>query len=350
MYLWLIEALMGVCLLVGVQYGLKKIILNYRKKSHAHDWRGKLDQIAYRPLSILLWIVGLVYVVDVIGNHFGFVKAAGYMMELRRAATVASFAWLFFRWKSEFQQSFLADKAKKVDAGTVLAIGRLSTIAILILSGLIILQIFGLNIAPLLAFGSIGAASLGFAGKDVIANFCSGLMLNITRPFVVGDQILLPEKDLEGFIEEIGWFRTSIRDKEKRAVYLPNNYFSTQLVVNISRMTHRHFKQSIKIPFVKVGEIESLSEKIREILKAHPKVDSGAAIYVHLDSFGDSAAEFEIEAYSTEIDQDGFYRVQQEILLLIFRELEKSAIELAIPEVKLHSRRAFFELQELDKR
>ena len=81
------------------------------------------------------------------------------------------------------------------------------------------------HIAPLLAFGSIGAASLGFAGKDVIANFCSGLMLHITRPFVIGDEIMLPEKNLEGNIEEIGWFKTSIRDKEKRAVYLPNNFF-----------------------------------------------------------------------------------------------------------------------------
>jgi small-conductance mechanosensitive channel len=77
-------------------------------------------------------------------------------------------------------------------------VGKLATVAVGVLSGLIILQIFGVNIAPLLAFGSIGAASIGFAGKDVMANFCSGIMLHITRPFIIGDQIYLPEKNLEG--------------------------------------------------------------------------------------------------------------------------------------------------------
>lgn len=352
MHLWLIEAIAGICALIGIQYGIKKFILHCRKSStsHPHDWREKLDHIAYLPLSILIWVVGAVYVVDIVGPRLGFSTAIVYLNTLRKAAVVACLAWLFFRWKNEFQRSVLLTKTKKVDAGIVQVVGRLSTISILILAGLVILQIFDVNIAPLLAFGSIGAASIGFAGKDVIANFCSGIMLNITRPFIVGDQILLPEKNLEGFIEEIGWFRTSIRDKEKRAVYLPNNFFSTQLVINISRMTHRHLKQKIRIPFKNIDAIENLTGRIKEILNLHHRIDSSLPIHAHLYLFGDSFAEIEIEAYCIEISQDGFYKIEQEILLLIYRELEKSGVELAVPEVRLrNSGSALFELQQLDK-
>jgi MscS family membrane protein len=253
-----------------------------------------------------------------------------------KATIVICLAWLFFRWKNKFQQSLLSTKAKKVDAGMVQVLNRLSTIAVLILAGLVILQIFDVNIAPLLAFGSIGAASIGFAGKDVIANFCSGIMLNITRPFIVGDQIFLPEKNLEGYIEEIGWFRTSLRDKQKRPVYLPNNFFSTQLVVNISRMTHRHLKQHIRIPFKNMDAIQDLTKSVKKILTSHHQIDKDLPMHAFLGLFGDSFAEIEIEAYCAPIDQDGFNMVQQEVLLLIHQELEKSGIEFAIPEVRLH--------------
>ena len=352
MYLWIVEVIIGVCALIGLQYGAKKIILYHRHKEglHAHDWRVKLDQIAYLPLAVLLWIVGAAYVLEIVGTQLDFPIALEYLSIFRKAAAIVCLMWLFFRWKNEYQMSLLAQKEKKVDVGMVQAIGRLSTVAVIVLTGLILLQAFGLNIAPLLAFGSVGAAALGFAGKDVIANFWSGLMLNLTQPFIVGDQILLPEKNLNGIIEEIGWFRTLIRDTEKRAVYLPNSYFSTQVLINVSRMTHRHFKQRIRIPFEKVEQVDEVAEKVRQIFASHPKIDKKVAFYVHLDQFGESFAEIEIEAYSTELDQDRFYRVQQELLLQVFRSLREQGVELSIPELALRGGRGLFELQELNKR
>ena len=127
----------------------------------------------------------------------------GYLGALRKTAVIACAAWFFFRWKNEIEESLLADPTKKVDITTVRMVGRLVSLGLGVITGLVIMQLFGVNTAPLLAFGSIGAASIGFAGKDVMANFCSGIMLQITRPFVRGDLIFLPEKHLEGHIEDI---------------------------------------------------------------------------------------------------------------------------------------------------
>ncbi len=329
-YLWLIKSLFGIGVLVALQYGLKRVLSRTEKKNK-EGWKARVSKIFRLPLTVLIWILGAVYLLDIGGVQIGFTFADSYLHAFRKAAMVATIAWIFYRWKHEVEVSFLAHPTKKVDFTTVQMVSRLATLAVGILSGLVILQIFGVNIAPLLAFGSIGAASLGFAGKDVMANFCSGIMLHITRPFIIGDQIYLPEKNLEGLVEDIGWFRTSIRDKEKRAVYLPNNFVSTMLLINVSRITHRHIKLQLKIGFNNIDKISDIVNKMHDHLVKKPQLDTKYPVHVFLKNFGDYACEIEIEAYSNIKDQEIFNRFQHTILLELQAILRDMNVSLAIP-------------------
>jgi MscS family membrane protein len=329
-YYWLIEALIGVGIVLGLQYGLKKI-LSRSGKADENSWRRSLGTILQPPMTVLIWILAALFFMDVIAEPVGLEIVVKYLSAVRKTAVVGCSAWVFFRWKKEFELTLATQPLKKVDGATIRVIGRLASIIIGVLTGLIILQIFGVNTAPLLAFGSIGAASIGFAGKDVMANFCSGIMLQISRPFVEGDQIFLPEKKLEGHIEEIGWFRTTIRDKDKYVVYLPNNWFSTNLVVNISRLTHRHFKQIIKVPLNIVHKLPEALEKIRKTITQIAEIDTTLPIHVFLKTFGDYACEIEIEAYSTIIDQGQYNRFHQILLLKIQDDLTSLEIPVAVP-------------------
>lgn len=126
-------------------------------------------------------------------------------------------------------------RLRAVDRGVVYILGRLLTTVVVVITGLLVLRVLGVDTVPLLAFGGIGAAAAGIAGKDVIANLFGGLMLYITRPFIPGDTILLVEKNLEGTVEEIGWYLTSVRDENQRQILIPNALFSTFPVINTSR-------------------------------------------------------------------------------------------------------------------
>lgn len=329
-YFWVFKVLAGFIGVFGFQYGIKKII-SVAGKKRGENWRVRIAKILKPPVAMLIWVLFAVYLVTVFGKHLDFSYQKELLSALRKAAIIICSVWLFFRWKNEIENTLLADPSHKVDATTVRMVGRLATLAIGLVTSLIILQTFGVNIAPLLAFGSIGAASIGFAGKDVIANFCSGIMLQITRPFVRGDQILLPEKHIEGHIEDIGWFRTSIRDVEKRAVYLPNNYFSTMVVVNITRMTHKRLKQTLKLPLSEIGKISDIVPRIRQTIVSTESIDAHYPIHVFLKTFGDYACEVEIEAYSTITDNEAFNQFQQEMLLKIQAVLADKEIPFAIP-------------------
>ena len=333
-YFWLIQALAGFLGVFGLQYGINKLISLAGKKK-GEGWRLRIAKILKPPVTTLLWALYTVYLVKVFGKHFDFGSGMEYLSAVRKTAVIVCSSWLFFRWKNEIENNFLADPSKKVDVTTVRMVGRLITLAIGLVTSLIILQTFGVNIAPLLAFGSIGAASIGFAGKDVMANFCSGIMLQITRPFVRGDHILLPEKHIEGHIEDIGWFRTSFRDVEKRAVYLPNNYFSTMVVVNITRITHKRLKQTLKLPLTSIEKISDAIPQIREMISLTETIDNNYPLHVFLKTFGDYACEVEIEAYSTITDNETFNRFQQMILLKVQAILAEKEIPFALPMMTL---------------
>jgi MscS family membrane protein len=333
-YFWLIKIAVGILVLIAIQTVIKAAAL-HAEKNHRTNWKARLGKIIGLPLSVLLWILGILYFLEIITTHTGFTIPTNYLHATQKAALVIYFTWIFYRWKKEAEHALRLSPSKRIDYTTLQIISRLATIILLALSVLILLQIFGVNVAPLIAFGSIGAASIGFASKDVIANFCSGLMLHISRPFVMGDLIQLPEKNLEGFVEEIGWFQTSIRDKEKRPIYIPNNFFSTMPLINSFRRTHRHIKQQIKIKFGDIEKLSQIIDRMRAYLENDPLIDTRCPLNVFLKSFTDYACEIEIEAYSVITDEKLFNQFQNTTLLKLVGILKTLGVQLAIPVMHL---------------
>ena len=199
-----------------------------------------------RPIQILLWILGVTLVIEILGRRFDFSFFETYLNAFRSTGFVFCTAWMLLRWKKETERIFLQKDRhhRNIETGFVQMIGKLVTVTVVLIGLMIVLQIWGLDILPLVAFGGIGAAAIGFAAKDVISNFFGGFMLHLNRPFVVGDHVLLPGKNLEGVVEEIGWNLTMIRDREKRPTYVPSALFSQELVINFSRMSHRRLHRT----------------------------------------------------------------------------------------------------------
>lgn len=342
--LWFFEIIIGILVLVVVNYVFKKMIkhIRHRSLSVSHDWKEKIDVVLFLPFQILLWILGGTLVIEILGRRFGFSFFENYINAFRSTGFILCAAWVLLRWKSVVQKDFLnKDKNhRKVDASFVHVAGKILSVIIVVISSMIVLQIWGLNIAPLIAFGGIGAAAIGFAGKDVIANFCSGLMLHINRPFVIGDSISLPDENLDGTIEEIGWYLTTVRDKEKRPVYLPNAIFSQVQVINASRMTHRHIEQKVEIRYADFSRIPELVDKLKAAIRSHPDIDTHLPILIFLSGFNQLTLDLSIDIYTLETRYDKYLAVKHEILMLIYKEFIEMGAEMPIPMLSIQGRLA----------
>src|ERR1051326_3334834 len=71
--LWFFEIVIGILVLVAVNFLFKKIVkhVRHRALSQTRDWKEKIDQILFLPFQILLWILGTTLVIDILGKRFG---------------------------------------------------------------------------------------------------------------------------------------------------------------------------------------------------------------------------------------------------------------------------------------
>ena len=319
---WIFEILLGIGILGVVNWSLNRFIkfISKRYSKHSYDWRGKLSYILYTPLNVFILLLTLAYSIDILGNRFGFAAALNYLSPFRSAAIVGCAAWILLRLKAQWHRSWVASSQqgkRAIDPGTAHVLGRISSSIIGVVATLVVLQILGLDIKPLIVFGGVGAAAIGFASRDVIANFFGGLMLHITRPLSVGEEISIKEKGITGVVEDIGWYFSVIRDEEKRPIYVPNSIFSKLLVTNISRRSHQKFEQTFIVDLKHEDDMESLIASLKEKVASHSEVDTQLPVLVFSDQKKGDATSLIVRFYCLETRPVEFLDIKQKFVRMI---------------------------------
>jgi MscS family membrane protein len=277
-------------------------------------------------MNLLFLILGGYYIVYFVSKHFGYTDLAKGLKPFRDSFVVGSIAWMALRWKKEA----LSLKFSR-DLTMLSALNKITSISILLLSGLVILRIFSLDVMPLIAFGGIGAAALGFASKDVMSSFLGGVQLAATRVFSIGDLIAIPDKDLEGVVEEIGWSLTLVRDLERRLVYLPNSIFSGHLVVNASRRTERRTRETIGLRYQDFSKIPAIVKEIKEEMQSSSFLDLRRVPLVFIGNMGEYSIGLSIDIHTGPTLWKDYVLIKEALLKTVFTVAKKHGAEIAYP-------------------
>lgn len=239
---------------------------------------------------------------------------------------------------AEYENHFTKNHSKgTIDVTTVVAIGKLIKIIIFIITSLMILQSFGINIAGVIAFGGIGGIAIGFASKDLLANFFGALVIFLDRPFLVGEHIRSPDRQIEGTVKYIGWRLTHIRTPEKKALYVPNSLFSTIIIENLSRVNHRRIQEVIEIRHQDIGKAEKIIADIKDLLKQHSEIDQDHDISVNLSKLEKGSAHLKLEAFTKSMNSQKYNDIKQEILIKVSEIIAKNNAQIAAHSVSLFS-------------
>jgi MscS family membrane protein len=210
-------------------------------------------------------------------------------------------------------------------------VSKVLKVMVFAFTGLGILQILGIPVSAIIAFGGIGGIAVGFAAKDLLANIFGGMMIFLDRQFQVGDWIRSPDQEIEGVVEEIGWRLTKIQTSDKRPLYIPNSVFSTISLENPSRMSRRKIKARVRLSYQDAPKIPLVLADVEKALRSHPKVDLLSDYYANLVDLGPYGLEVEICAYTKTIEALKFQVVQQEILLSVLQLIRGHGCETCYP-------------------
>ena len=254
---------------------------------------------------------------------------------LKDTLFVAAMAWFVIRFINHIEMSILANK-KDADKTTVDVISKVLRIIVVVTSFLVALQTLGFSISGVLAFGGVGGIAIGFAAKDLLANFFGGLMIYLDRPFAIGDWVRSPDRNIEGTVEKIGWRLTVIRTFDKRPLFVPNSVFNTIAVENAQRMLNRRIYETVGIRYDDASKMDAIVKNVKEMLSNHPEIDSTKTMIVNFDSFAPSSLDFFIYTFTKTTNWVRFHEIKQDVLLKVLKIIGDEGAECAFPTSTLH--------------
>jgi potassium-dependent mechanosensitive channel len=240
--------------------------------------------------------------------------------------------WFSSRTKRFLFNRFLVNSG--LDRALQYAIAQIVSNLVLVVGIFIVLENTGIHLGALTVFAGAVGVGVGFGLQNIASNFISGLVILAERPITIGDRVEVA--GLAGQVELIRARSTVIRTNDNIAMIVPNTKFIDSPVTN---WTYGDPRVRFRVPVgVAYG---SDVNKVREALiaagKSHPHVLHDPAPSVFLKQFGDSAIEFELVVWSSEMSHRPS-RFKSDLNFAIEEKFREACLEIPFPQRDLHIR------------
>lgn len=332
---WIVQVFLVVLVTAVARYGAKIVLDRFARQTAKtrNLYDDALVEAVRKPLGLGIWVIGVSWAAEIVGGEAR-AEIFQYVGRARDVAVIWLLVWFALRFL-RFVESHLGDigyrRERRVDRTTAAAVSKLLRATVLITGVLLVMQALGFSISGVLAFGGIGGIAVGFAARDLLANFFGALMVFLDRPFSVGDWIRSPDKEIEGTVEEIGWRLTRIRTFDQRPLYVPNALFTSLTVENPSRMSNRRIYETIGIRYDDVGALPAIVSDVEDMLRSHPEIDTARTLMVNFVTFAPSSLDFFVYTFTKTVVWEDFHAIKQEILFRIADIIASHGAEIAFP-------------------
>ncbi|WP_352310564.1 mechanosensitive ion channel domain-containing protein [Psychrobacter sp. W2-37-MNA-CIBAN-0211] len=190
-----------------------------------------------------------------------------------------------------------------------------------------VIAVPGFTPAKLIGALGIGSIAIGFAFKDIFQNLLSGILLLISEPFRIGDQIVSGE--YEGTVEDIKIRATTIKTYDGRQVVIPNSdLYTSALIVNTA------YKQRRLQVAVGIGYEDDIEAAKAEIMQALDKVDSVSTKSkpsVIATGFGGSSMDLMVRWFIEDGTQANKVASIHQVIVEIKKALDAAGVNIPFP-------------------
>ncbi len=325
----LIQCIVTWLIAIVVAYNIHGSVMIYTR--HAAKSSNFLAYIVGKACCYpaVVWTLGaaLIYSLETWNATF-FIFSISY----KQLAVVMLFFMLYHAITLTEEQMLLGGLTQSYPDKTMVQVSsKVARVLLVIFSFLVLLTLRGGGVDSVSNFLGGSAIGVGFAAKEIISNYLSGLIIYLENKFKVGDWIYSTDKKIEGTIEYIGMRTTDIRTFDKRLLTVPNGFFSSTSIINASRMTNRRVLETIGIQRTRPEVIDKITQAIRVMLQNHPGIDQSQSLMVHFVSFSTSSLDINIYAFTKTKDWKTYRNVQQDVFLKSIQLIEQHGGALAFP-------------------
>lgn len=196
-------------------------------------------------------------------------------------------------------------------------IGKVVGVIVWLFAILIILQIWGINLAPVIAGLGITGVVLGFALQESISNVFSGLLLALNNPFALGDYVIIGS--VEGTVEAMDGISITLRTGDQKKITMANKLVLEEAITNVSASPTRRLDMSVGVAYG--SDLDKTRRVILSLLESYPEVLSDPAPTVEVSKLSASSVDFIVRPWVANGDYWAVnWRFQREVYGALDRE------------------------------
>jgi len=320
-----------------------RLIINRRiKKAEIAKDAIKLKQLILeavnKPISVFIWVYGTYIAISPLFVHFR--KPDGVNLVHTVAQKVADFGfaialfWFVYKLVTiiDFHlKKWTATTESTIDDVLAPLVGKTLRVFIILIGSILIIQnLTGVEIGPLLASLGIGGIAIALAAKDSIANFFGTLTILFDKPFQVGERILIDSYD--GVVETVGFRSTRIRTLNGHLVTIPNEKIVNVGLENIGKRPHIRWFTNMTITYDTLPDkVEKAVSIIKEILENHEGMHPDFPPRVYFNGFNDWSLNIIVVAWYHPANYWDMQGWLQRTCLDILRRFNDEGIDFAFP-------------------
>lgn len=173
----------------------------------------------------------------------------------------------------------------------------------------------------------ISGVAIGFAFRDILQNFLAGILILLTEPFQINDQIVF--KDFEGTVENIETRATTIRTYDGRRIVIPNSELFTNSVTVNTAFDSRRLQYDVGIGYG--DDIDRAKELMLEALHSVPEILKDPAPDVLLMELAESTVNIRVRRWINPPRRADDLASRDKVLSTIKKTLVENGIDLPFP-------------------
>ena len=191
----------------------------------------------------------------------------------------------------------------------------------------IVAYVFSAPVGTLIATSGVFAIILGLALQSTLADVFSGIALNFSKPYEVGDWIVLGE-GLEGRVVETNWRATHLLNGSNDLVVVPNSVLAKARLTNLSSPNRSHGVK-LRIRIMPTTAPSAVSDVLQTALLSSNSIMTAPAPAVEIKSLDAHAIEFELSFRVKDFAASA--AAKHEVYDLIYRHARAAGMRLAPP-------------------
>ena len=215
---------------------------------------------------------------------------------------------------------------------------RAARIIIWIIGLGIILDIFGIQIGPLVAGLGLFSVAVALGAQDLFKNLISGLLIIGENRFQPGDRIEVPGS-LHGMVEDIGFRSTLVRMFDTAPMLVPNKDLSDVKVINHGEMVFRRISWHLNLIYSTTQEqLAKICEDITTFINSsddfteNPEQES----FARTAELGSSSIDIRILCYTDPVGLTDFSKIKQNLIFEIINIVRSNGSEFAYPSTSVY--------------